>query len=225
MIFSCAEPAVTPASTVPADYLQRVKETHERGGFGSIGYGYDWAVSEAEKNLLRTHTTAVSSRMLYCLAKEGFKPSKYFSIDRVFRNEAVDRTHLAEFHQVEGVVCDYGLTLGDLIGVLQQFFDQLGLGSKLRFKPAFNPYTEPSMEIFSYSEELGKWMEVGNSGMFRPEMLRPMGMPEGVNVIAWGLSLERPTMILYGIDNIRDLFGHKVSLSMVKRNGICRLGL
>jgi hypothetical protein len=67
--------------------------------------------------------------------------------------------------------------------------------------------------------------QVGNSGMFRPEMLRPMGLPEDVNVIAWGLSLERPTMILYGIDNIRDLFGHKVSLSMVKKNPVCRLGL
>jgi phenylalanyl-tRNA synthetase alpha chain len=132
-----------------------------------------------------------------------------------------------------GVVCDYGLTLADLIGTLQQFFDRLGL-KKLRFKPAFNPYTEPSMEIFrwgpniplvknmwanlllprmqwclslltshasllprpppprcSYSEQLGKWIEVGNSGMFRPEMLRPMGLPEGVNVIAWGLGLER----------------------------------
>lgn len=77
----------------------------------------------------------------------------------------------------------------------------------------------------SYSEELGKWMEVGNSGMFRPEMLRPMGLPDDVNVIAWGLSLERPTMILYGIGNIRDLFGHKVSLSMVNKNPICRLGL
>lgn len=87
-----------------------------------------------------------------------------------------------------------------------QFFTRLGL-PRLRFKPAYNPYTEPSMEIFSYSEQLKKWMEVGNSGMFRPEMLRPMGLPEDVNVIAWGLSLERPTMILYGIDNIRDLFG------------------
>ncbi len=56
-------------------------------------------------------------------------------------------------------------------------------------------------------------MEVGNSGMFRPEMLQPMGLPPDVNVIAWGLSLERPTMILYGIDNIRDLFGHKVSVT------------
>ncbi len=89
-----------------------------------------------------------------------------------------------------GVVCDRGLTLGDLIGTLHLFFSRLGL-PKLRFKPAYNPYTEPSMEIFSYSEQLGKWVEVGNSGMFRPEMLRPMGLPEDVNVIAWGLGLER----------------------------------
>lgn len=79
--------------------------------------------------------------------------------------------------------------------------------------------------LHRYSEQLGKWMEVGNSGVFRPEMLQPMGLPPDVSVIAWGLSLERPTMILYGIDNIRDLFGHKVSLSMVKSNPICRMGL
>ena len=65
-------------------------------------YGSPWKEAEAEKNLLRTHTTAVSSRMLYKLAQDGFKPAKYFSIDRVFRNEAIDRTHLAEFHQIEG---------------------------------------------------------------------------------------------------------------------------
>lgn len=202
---------------------QTIQAVHERGGYGSAGYGYAWKRSEAQKNLLRTHTTAVSSRMLYRLAKEGFRPARYFSIDRVFRNEAVDRTHLAEFHQVEGLVCDKGLTLGDLIGTLREFFSRLGL-TRLRFKPAYNPYTEPSMEIFSYSEELGKWMEVGNSGMFRPEMLEPMGLPPDVRVIAWGLSLERPTMILYGIGNIRDLFGHKVSLGAVRSNPICRLG-
>jgi phenylalanyl-tRNA synthetase alpha chain len=143
---------------------------------------------------------------------------------RVFRNEAVDRTHLAEFHQVEGVICDVGLTLGDLIGVLYQFFARLGM-TQLRFKPAFNPYTEPSMEIFAYHPMLKKWVEVGNSGMFRPEMLQPMGLPEDVNVIAWGLSLERPTMIMYGIDNIRDLFGSKMQMSSVKNNPICRLGM
>ncbi|CAI5469711.1 unnamed protein product [Closterium sp. Yama58-4] len=215
-----------PAATkeLPEDYLQRVKTMHETGGHGSTGYGYDWKRAEAEKNLLRTHTTAVSSRMLYQLAQEGFQPRKYFSIDRVFRNEAVDRTHLAEFHQIEGVICDRGTTLGDLIGVLNQFFARLGI-TRLRFKPAYNPYTEPSMEIFSYHEQLKKWVEVGNSGMFRPEMLQPMGLPDDVSVIAWGLSLERPTMILYHIDNIRDLFGHKVDLKLIKSNPICRLGL
>merc|ERR1719219_1737668 len=176
-----------------------------------------------QKNLLRTHTTAVSARMLYkCAQQDKFKPQKYFSIDRVFRNETLDATHLAEFHQIEGVIADRDLTLGDLIGVLYQFFTKLGI-EKLRFKPAYNPYTEPSMEIFSYHEGLGKWVEIGNSGIFRPEMLLPMGLPENVNVIAWGLSLERPTMIKYKIDNIRDLVGHKVNLKMVQDNPLCRL--
>ncbi|XP_023638899.1 phenylalanine--tRNA ligase alpha subunit, cytoplasmic [Capsella rubella] len=210
--------------TLPEDYVEKVKRVHESGGYGSRGYSCDWKREEANKNLLRTHTTAVSSRMLYALAQKPFVPKKYFSIDRVFRNEAVDRTHLAEFHQMEGLICDRGLTLGDLIGVLKDFFARLGM-PKLMFKPAYNPYTEPSMEIFSYHEKLGKWVEIGNSGMFRPEMLRPMGLPEDVQVIAWGLGLERPTMILYGIDNIRDLFGHKVDLGLIKRNPICRIGI
>jgi phenylalanyl-tRNA synthetase alpha chain len=95
--------------------------------------------------------------------------------------------------------------------------------TQLRFKPAFNPYTEPSMEIFAFHPMLDKWVEVGNSGMFRPEMLEPMGLPEDVNVIAWGLSLERPTMIMYGIDNIRDLFGSKMQITSVKNNPICTI--
>uniref|UniRef100_A0A1A9VWS1 phenylalanine--tRNA ligase n=1 Tax=Glossina austeni TaxID=7395 RepID=A0A1A9VWS1_GLOAU len=208
----------------PQDYLQRVKQIHSKGAHGSQGYGYDWKLEEAQKNLLRTHTTAVSARMLYKLANqaEGFKPVKYFSIDKVFRNETLDATHLAEFHQVEGVIADVGLTLGDLIGTLYEFFRKLGI-TQLEFKPAYNPYTEPSMEIFCFHPGLNKWIEVGNSGVFRPEMLLPMGLPENVNVIAWGLSLERPTMIKYGINNIRDLVGHKVDLKMVEEGPICRL--
>ena len=186
-----------PAEAInfPMDYLEKVKSVHSKGGFGSQGYGYDWKIEEAKKNLLRTHTTAVSARMLYKLAEEYkttgiFKAKKYFSIDRVFRNETLDATHLAEFHQIEGVVADRGLTLGDLLGVINAFFEKLGI-KKLRFKPAYNPYTEPSMEIFSYHEGLQKWVEIGNSGVFRPEMLLPMGLPKDVSVIAWGLSLER----------------------------------
>ncbi|XP_032066414.1 phenylalanine--tRNA ligase alpha subunit [Thamnophis elegans] len=207
----------------PMDYLKRVKRVHSQGGYGSQGYKYEWKLEEARKNLLRTHTTAVSARMLYQLAQqEKFTPTKYFSIDRVFRNETLDATHLAEFHQIEGVVADYGLTLGDLMGVLKEFFTKLGI-TQLRFKPAYNPYTEPSMEVFSYHQGLKKWVEVGNSGVFRPEMLLPMGLPDGVSVIAWGLSLERPTMIKYGINNIRELVGHKVNLQMVYDSPLCRL--
>lgn len=84
-------------------------------------------------------------------------PVRYFSIDRVFRNETLDATHLAEFHQVEGLVADYGLSLGHLKAVIRAFFRKLGL-TQLRFKPAYNPYTEPSMEIFAHHP--GKRMPV-----------------------------------------------------------------
>lgn len=69
----------------------------------------------------------------------------------MFRNESVDATHLAEFHQIEGVIADVNLTLGDLMGVLNSFFSKLGM-KNLKFKPTYNPYTEPSMEIFSFHE-------------------------------------------------------------------------
>lgn len=135
------------AASVPEAYLARVKAMHEGGGAGSIGYRYHWKRGEAMKNLLRTHTTAVSARMLHALANQpgGFRPTRYFSIDRVFRNETLDATHLAEFHQVEGVVADYDLSLGDLLGVVAEFFRRVGI-TNLKFKPAYNPYTEPSME-------------------------------------------------------------------------------
>ncbi|ETO31415.1 phenylalanyl-tRNA synthetase alpha chain [Reticulomyxa filosa] len=207
-----------PASSTieVTDYMNLVKKTHSEGGFGSIGWRYDWKQSEAEKPLLRTHTTAISSRMLYQLAQQKqFRPMKYFSIDRVFRNEAIDATHLAEFHQVEGLIADYGLTLGHLIGVISQFFQKIGI-QRVSFKPAYNPYTEPSMEIFGWSEERQKWIEVGNSGVFRPEMLLPMGLPPNVQVIAWGLGLERPCMIATKCKDIRELFGPKVDINMVQ---------
>jgi len=218
--FYVAEPKTT--LEVPQDFLERVCKVHSEGGFGSTGYQYEWSKEEAYKNLLRTHTTAVSARMLYKLAQDGFKPAKYFSIDRVFRNETLDATHLAEFHQVEGLVVDYGLNMRNLMGIIAEFFEKIGI-NKIRFKPAYNPYTEPSMEIFSYHEGLQKWVEVGNSGIFRPEMLLPMGIPEGVSVIAWGLSLERPAMIMYGINNIREFVGPRVKMELIVENPLCTI--
>jgi len=224
--FFITEPARTV--NIEKDYLERVKTMHESGGAGSIGWRYNWSEDESRKNILRTHTTAVSSRMLKLCADEYkktgvFKPKRCFSIDRVFRNETLDATHLAEFHQVEGFVCDRGLTLGHLIGVIREFFRRMGL-IKLRFKPAYNPYTEPSMEIFAFHPVLNKWIEIGNSGVFRPEMLRPMGLPEDVSCIAWGLGLERATVIKYGISHIRELSGHKLNVVDQKKNPVAWYG-
>ena len=165
-------PHTQPNSPQPRDYEQywnNVKKVHQEGGFGSIGYRYPWSEDECLRLCLRTHTTALTTWVLHRLASNP-RPAKYFSIDRVFRNEAVDATHLAEFHQVEGVIAEYDLSLGDGMGFLEYFFTQLGIHG-LRFKPAYNPYTEPSMEIFGYHPGLKKWIEIGNSGIFRPEML------------------------------------------------------
>ncbi|KAJ5095694.1 Phenylalanine--tRNA ligase alpha subunit [Penicillium alfredii] len=225
-------------------YWDNVRETHENGKFGSIGYRYPWSADESLRLVLRTHTTSVSTYVLHKLAANP-RPARFFSIDRVFRNEAVDATHLAEFHQVEGVIADFGLTLGGLIGFMEVFFAKMGI-HQLRFKPAYNPYTEPSMEIFGYHDGLGKWVEIGNSGMFRPEMLESMGLPKDMRVYGFGLSLERPTMIKYilfhvleffqianvflslflfryAVSNIRELLGHKVDLHFIETNPAVRL--
>lgn len=204
-----------------AQYYKNVRETHQDGKYGSIGYRYPFNDAETKRLVLRTHTTAVSTYCLHRLAANP-RPCRYFSIDRVFRNETVDATHLAEFHQVEGVIADYDLTLGGLMAFLEGFFNKLGI-SNLRFKPAYNPYTEPSMEVFGYHKGLGKWVEIGNSGMFRPEMLESMGLPRDLRVYGFGLSLERPTMIKYAVSNIRDLLGHKVDLNFIESNAAVRL--
>lgn len=218
--FYLKDPAVAKK---PEDdqYLKDIQSVHQDGKFGSIGYRYPWREEESLRMVLRTHTTAISAAMLKKLAEDP-KPTRLFSIDRVFRNEAVDATHLAEFHQVEGVLAGYDITLGDLIGFMEDFFSKMGVDG-LRFKAAYNPYTEPSMEIFAYHKGLGKWVEIGNSGMFRPEMLEPMGLPKNMRVLGWGLSLERPTMIKYGVSNIRELLGHKVSLDFIETNPAARL--
>ncbi|KAF8823118.1 putative phenylalanyl-tRna synthetase alpha chain A [Cardiosporidium cionae] len=225
--FFLKEPKFANMEMYPQEYMKRVCEMHEKGGEGSIGWRYKWSYEETSKNILRTHTTAVSARMLYSLAQEykkvgylltqvptgSFPPKRLFSIDRVFRNETLDATHLAEFHQVEGLITDKGMSIADLMGVLSTFYKRIGI-TELKFKPAYNPYTEPSMEIFGFHPLLKKWIEVGNSGVFRPELLLPMGIPANIQVIAWGLSLERPTMIRYNVKNIRELFGPKAVLHL-----------
>lgn len=218
--FFVSKPLKADLSKYDQKLIEKVKAEHERC------FSSPWSLEESATNILRTHTTGSSAYVLYKLyqdtMKSGtFRPGRYFSIDRVFRNEEMDRTHLCEFHQVEGFVIDQGISLAKMMHTFRTFFQRIGV-VKLRFKPAFNPYTEPSMEIFGFHENCGVWMEVGNSGLFRPELLKPLGFGEDIAVMAWGLSLERPTMIKYGLQNINQLFGHRVNLKFIKQAPLAR---
>jgi phenylalanyl-tRNA synthetase alpha chain len=182
--------------------VANVKATHENGWTtGSSGWGYNYSVQEAKRLILRGHGTCLSARTL--LSKDLEVPSRYFSIARCFRPEVVDKTHLAEFNQVEGIVVDEKLTLRDLLGVLAKFAVEIAGADKVCFKPDYFPFTEPSVELSAYKEGYG-WVEFGGSGIFRPEVTLPLGVK--VPVIAWGLGVDRLFMMRAGIDDIRCIF-------------------
>lgn len=182
--------------------LQHVKETHENGWkTGSTGWGYKYSLQTAQRLILRGHGTCLSARTLE--AKKYQVPSKHFSIARVYRPEITDKTHLSEFNQVEGIIIDNSLTLKDLLGVLGKFAMEIAGADKVKFKPDYFPFTEPSVELSAYKEGYG-WVEFGGSGIFRPEVTLPLGVKEPV--IAWGLGVDRLFMMRAGIGDIRMIF-------------------
>ncbi len=164
-------------------------------------WGYKWDAKEAEKTVLRTHTTVLSAKTLAEL-KEF--PAKFFALGRNYRNEALDWCHLFELNQTEGIVVDEGANFRHLLGYLKQFFSKMGY-EKVRFRPAYFPYTEPSVEIDVYVPEKGTWMELGGAGIFRPEVVIPL-LGKWVPVLAWGPGSDRILMGYYGLKDIRDLF-------------------
>ena len=185
---------------LPDDLLvSRISEVHRSGGdTGSAGWGYEWQRSEAEKAVLRSHTTPLSVQYLFA---HPSPPVRAFSVGRCFRRDALDATHLPEFHQVEGIIMEEGASLGMLIGTIKEFYRQMG-AEGVRVRPGYFPYTEPSLEpevLFG-----GEWMELGGAGIFRPEVTAPLGVKHPV--LAWGLGLERLVMSLEGIRDIRDLY-------------------
>jgi phenylalanyl-tRNA synthetase alpha chain len=182
--------------------VKNVKETHENGWTtGSTGWHSTYSTREAERLILRGHGTCLSARTL--LSENLEVPSRYFSIARVYRPEVIDKTHLSEFNQVEGIVVDEHLTLRDLLGVLEKFAREIAGADKVRFKPDYFPFTEPSVELSAYKQGYG-WVEFGGSGIFRPEVTLPLGVE--VPVIAWGLGVDRLFMMRAGIDDIRSIF-------------------
>lgn len=186
----------TKADLPDPKLVRAVKKSHEKN------WKYTWEEKEAKKMLLRTHTTATSARYLEKL-KGGTAPKKYFAIGRVFRNEATDYSHLSEFHQIEGIIVWEKATFRNLLGILKEFYLRLGF-EKIRFRPSYFPYTEPSLEIEIFYEPKNTWLELGGAGIFRPEVSIPLC--NRYPVLAWGVSLERPLMLAMGIKDVRTIY-------------------
>jgi phenylalanyl-tRNA synthetase alpha chain len=197
------------------DVVKAVAATHENGWkTGSRGWEYPWSPEEAKRLVLRTHTTAET---IHYLSEHKEPPVKVFSVDRVYRNEKLDYKHLAEFHQIEGIIMDKKVTLRDLMGTLTEFYHKLGL-EKVQFWPSYFPYTEPSMQSTVYVPELKTWVELCGMGIFRPEVLAPFGVKHPV--LAWGGGLERVILLKLGIEDIRLLY--KNDLGWIRRTPVCQ---
>lgn len=185
--------------------VENVKLVHETGEpVGSKGWRYSWDPKKSAQLLLRPQGTAISARTLY-----GLKiPSMYFSIARCYRPDSVDATHLSEFNQMEGIVCDPSITFRDLLGLLKTFAKEVAGAAEVKVKPDYYPFTSPSVELSAKHPELG-YIEFGGAGIFRPEVTAPFGIKDPV--IAWGLGVDRLFMVNRGINDIRELFTHKLN--------------
>jgi len=206
---------VPPVADLPEGLVDRVEDAH-RDGVGEDGDGYHspWSEDFARAIALRGHTTSLSMRYLSGYANADIDPPKrYFSVQKAYRNDTLDATHLLEFYQIEGWVMAEDLSVRDLMGTFEEFYRQFGI-EEIRFKPHYNPYTEPSFELFGEHPETGEEIEIGNSGMFRDEVLEPLGIE--CDVMAWGLALERLAMLTTGAEDIRDLHGTLADLEFLR---------
>lgn len=168
----------------------------------------------AEGLLLRTQTSAAQIRTM----EDRKPPIRIICPGRVYRADEVDATHSPVFHQIEGLVVDKGITMCDLKGVLEQFAREIyGPETKVKFRPSFFPFTEPSVEVdVSCSECGGKgcrvckgggWIEILGAGMVHPRVLSACGIdPEEYTGFAFGIGLDRITTTRYKISDIRNLF-------------------
>ena len=194
---------------LPEDKVKNVKTAHESGfGTGSKGWRYEFDAKRTHRNILRTHDTSISARTL--ASKDLKIPGKYFQMGRCFRYDVVDATHLADFNQIGGFVIEEGINFGHLKSLLRMFAEEFADSGEIKIIPSYFPFTEPSAQLIVKHPDLG-WIELGGSGIFRPELVKPLVGRE-VPVIAWGVGLDRLAMFKMGIKDIRHLFSHDLEV-------------
>ncbi len=153
--------------------------------------------------VMRTHATAATVRALEAAAKDSRIPAAFITIGKVFRNEATDATHEAQFFQIDGSVVGENVTLAELKGTLLHFYKKmLGEEVEIQFRPSYFPFVEPALEVFVSFR--GRLLEVMGAGMIHPVVLRNAGLdPEKVQGFAFGGGLDRIAMVKWGITDIR----------------------
>jgi len=191
--------------------VKRVKQAHESGISSSKGWQYSWNEAYATQPVLRTHTTCLSAQTLANLSKlkSKIKQGKFFSIGKCFRNETIDQSHLFEFNQTEGIVIHPQANFQHLLGYLKAFLNKMGF-EKIRFRPHFFPYTEPSVEADVYDKESKKWIEILGAGIFRPEVVVPL-LGKYVPVLAWGMGFDRLVTKNFSIKDLRELYKNNLT--------------
>ncbi|CAB4816830.1 MAG: phenylalanine--tRNA ligase subunit alpha [Actinobacteria bacterium] len=157
--------------------------------------------------VLRTHTSPVQIRVMQNVAP----PIYMIMPGRVFRNETTDATHLAVFHQIEGLVIDRGITLADLAGTIEAFTQAFfGPGFTSRLRPSYFPFTEPSAE-FDIRTPKGDWLELGGCGMVHPNVLRAGGLdPEEWSGFAFGFGIDRMAKERHGVGDVREMYTNDI---------------
>jgi phenylalanyl-tRNA synthetase alpha chain len=174
-----------------------------RGSFDTIFVD----VGDPEEVMLRSHTSPVQIRTM-----ENQEPPIYIvAPGRTFRTDAADATHLPAFNQIEGLVVDKGITMGDLAGTIDEFVKAFfGAEVNTRLRPSYFPFTEPSAE-FDISRADGSWLELGGCGMVHPNVLRNCGIdPDEWQAFAFGFGIDRLAVMRYQLDDIRELVNNDV---------------
>ena len=161
-----------------------------------------------EDLILRTHTSNVQVHLM----EEKQPPLRYIVPGRVYRNESISFKSFCLFHQVEGIYIDKNVTFSDLKGTLEYFVKKMfGSKTKMRFRPSFFPFTEPSAEVDIWSEKNKQWLEILGSGMVDPEVFKAVNVDNNLwNGFAFGMGVERICMLQYEIDDIRLLYQNDV---------------
>jgi phenylalanyl-tRNA synthetase alpha chain len=183
--------------------LDKVKKMHTKA------WKEKWSKEVAEQAVLRTQTTSVSAHYMrkFASVMNASYPAKLFSVGRVFRNESIDYKHLAELHQVDGIIIGDRLSIANLKDTLKRFYEQAGF-PEVRFRPSYFPFVEPGMEVYYYDEHFGDNIELCGAGIIRKEITKAMGLDK--MVLAWGGGIERLLMRHLSIENITDLYSNDI---------------